>query len=227
MRRRGVYVGLWLLVAPTLGWAQGMRACPAPSAADYYFAANTFVKPDPAWFADWIETLERKTATAAGPKQRDDSFQRKWYANQFAALGLGSWSCGTFGQGYRFVWLRTFHHPVSVSIVRETTGWELDAMELNGAGGYQPGAVLRRVRLDLDAKQIEGIQHRIDVAGAWSLPTNLADSAMDGAQWIIELRDGDHYHVIDRLSPKNDPVRALGLAFLALTGWQFPEREMY
>lgn len=224
MRLRGVYVGFWLLVAPALGWAQAMRACPAQNAVDYYFPADTFVKPDPAWFADWIKTLGH---AAAGHEQRDDNFQRKWYASQFSALGLSSWSCGTFGEGYRFVWLRTFHHPIGVSVVRAAGGWMLYATELNGAGGYQPGAVLRTVRVALDAKQIEGIQRQIDAAGVWSLPTNTAESGADGAQWIIELRDGDHYHVIDRWSPKNGPVHALGLTFLALTGWQLPARETY
>ncbi|MFK2878528.1 hypothetical protein [Rhodanobacter hydrolyticus] len=227
MRLRRVYVGFWLLVAPALGWAQGMRACPAPSAADYYFAANTFVNPDSSTPAGSAKTQERSGAAATVHPRHDDSFKRKWYASQFAALGLDSWSCGRFGVGYRFVWLRTFHHPISVSIVRDAGGWMLRAVELNGAGGYQPGAVLRTARIVLDARQIEGIQQQIDAAQAWSLPAHVDALGFDGAQWIIELRDGDRYHVIDRLSPKNGPTRALGLAFLALTGWQFPVRETY
>ncbi|MBD8872216.1 hypothetical protein [Rhodanobacter sp. DHB23] len=217
-------LGLWLFVAPTLGWAQGVRACPAPSAADYYFPANTFVG-----FG-----VESVAPTDMDRLRSGDSYQRERYSDSFNALGLRSWSCGGFGQGYRFVWLRSFDAPVSVSIVRGTTGWVLDATELNVAGGLRQGAALRTAHIALNARQIEYMRKQIELSDAWSVPTNSTYNsngnvviAADGAQWIIELRDGDRYHVIDRFSPKNGPARALGLAFLALTGWQFPARETY
>lgn len=197
-----------------------MRACPEPSAPDYYFPAGTFSEPA----SNWAKLFGSKQPAVS----RKDSFERKWYANQFRALQLTSWSCGAFGQGYRFVWLRTFHHPISVSVVREEKGWVLYATELDGAGGYQPGSVLRTARIALDTEKVEHIRHQIEASQAWSLPTNESDAGNDGAQWIVELRDGHHYHAIDRWSPKiGSPVHALGATFLALTGWQLPERETY
>ncbi len=44
---------------------------------------------------------------------------------------------------------------------------------------------------------------------------------VDGARWTIEVADNEHYHLIDRWSPKGgDPVHQLGLAMLRLTGWE-------
>jgi hypothetical protein len=39
----------------------------------------------------------------------------------------------------------------------------------------------------------------------------------DGAQWIVEVRDADAYHYVDRTSPDSGLVRQLGDQFLALS----------
>ena len=41
----------------------------------------------------------------------------------------------------------------------------------------------------------------------------------DGAQWVVEAIDAGGYRVTERWSPESGAVRELGLALLALTGW--------
>jgi hypothetical protein len=43
--------------------------------------------------------------------------------------------------------------------------------------------------------------------GCWEI----RDRGVDGAQWIIEGVRNKTYHVVDRWSPKDGSVRALGL----------------
>lgn len=43
--------------------------------------------------------------------------------------------------------------------------------------------------------------------GCWEI----RDPGVDGAQWIIEGVRNKTYHVVDRWSPKDGSVRALGL----------------
>jgi hypothetical protein len=53
------------------------------------------------------------------------------------------------------------------------------------------------------------------------------DLGLDGAQWVIEGRRVDAYHVVDRWSPRGGPYRDAGLAFLQLAGLSATGKEVY
>ena len=113
---------------------------------------------------------------------------------------------------YRFLWLRTFHHPVSVRVEIGRDGIGLVTTKVtDGAGGYSPGRMkLNRTRR-LTKQQTDWLLERINALGFWSLAVHEAPGGFDGAQWVIEgVKDGK-YHVVDRWSPKSGAVRSLGL----------------
>jgi hypothetical protein len=61
-----------------------------------------------------------------------------------------SLSCDRTGaETYRFLWLRTWGHPIAVRIAGLSTGGLISAVELDGAGGYGPGTILRTVNRPL------------------------------------------------------------------------------
>ena len=74
--------------------------------------------------------------------QTRSEFRANWYVGQFAALeepSLWEFSKSTQGEAYRFVWLRTFDHPVSVRLnINEDGTGLLSIKETSGAGGYEP-----------------------------------------------------------------------------------------
>jgi hypothetical protein len=143
-----------------------------------------------------------------------------------------SLSCGT-PEGvevYRFLWLRSFHHPIAVRIMGLAEGGaRLVAVELTGAGGYEPGHILQRIERSLGDSEWQGLQRLLDATDFWKMPTQPVqpDLGVDGAQWIVEGRRLNEYHVVDRFMPREKPYRSLGLAFVMAAGIHVPEEEIY
>jgi hypothetical protein len=102
----------------------------------------------------------------------------------------------------------------------------LSAIELNGAGDCAPGIVHRMQSVRWVGDE-DRLQRTVEAADAWSLPAEGGDSGRDGSRWIVELKDGGRYRVLDRWTPGGGPARQLGLAFLALARWRFPAGDMY
>jgi hypothetical protein len=155
-----------------------------------------------------------------------DSARNAWYSGQLRAMdepALGP----TENPVYRFTWLRTFHHPVAVRVNAEAGRFRLTAVELDGAGGYKPGNVLRRREIDLSPAQFQELDTLIRSSGFWELPTHVETNGLDGSEWIIEAVSDGRYRVVTRWSPTSGPVRRVGEQMLLLSGWSFPSREMY
>ncbi|MDR6841542.1 hypothetical protein [Pseudoxanthomonas sacheonensis] len=176
-------------------------ACPRKSADDYYFANSALNQTD----------------------ERSDAFVRHWYSKHLTAMGEPSLSCGQPGHVYRFTWLRTFHHPVVVRVIDKGSHAVVQAIELDGAGGYEPGKVLRRFEKTLSVDQLQELKNAFSEAQFGSMPTSEERNGLDGSEWIVEVSDTGKYHVVVRWSPDNGPIRDIGSRFLALTGWTFDE----
>jgi hypothetical protein len=177
--------------------------CNASSSDEYYFPASTF----------------------ADESGRDDSFVRGWYSEQLRAMAEPSLSCGTPGRVYRFTWLRSFHHPVVVRVTDFGNRGRLDAVELDGSGGDEPGSPLRRKSYVLGKKSMSRL--RTAMAPAWDTPSTGPSNGRDGAEWILEVADAGRHHALVRWSPGDGLVRELGLRLLSLSGWKFHDYETY
>ncbi len=146
----------------------------------------------------------------------------RWYAKHLRAMhepSIFEASKDPSIQSYRFLWLRTFHHPVAarLEVARDGTA-QLFVKVLSGQGGYDPGhpIVNRNVQEPKDA--VDHFLELLKKADFWNLPTEQPEGNqvnLDGAQWIIEGTMDGHYHVVDRWSPDEGPFRkaALFLAF--------------
>jgi hypothetical protein len=90
--------------------AQARTTCPEPAATDTFFPQGE------------LYSLRSDL----------DAFVREWYSMHLRAMGEPSLSCGLPSEEevYRFLWLRTFHHPIAVRIVRTADGAKLDVTEL-------------------------------------------------------------------------------------------------
>jgi len=127
-------------------------------------------------------------------------------------------SKSTSAESYRFLWLRTFHHPVSARLdVAGDGAGELVVKVLSGAGGYNPGHLIQNRRIKVSKESVDHFLELLNKADFWNVPTEpeLGGVGCDGAQWIIEAAKGGRYHVVDRWSPEEGPYRMAGL-FLAI-----------
>lgn len=144
-------------------------------------------------------------------------FHRRWYSAHLRAMGEPSLSCGTSSdeEVYRFLWLRTFDHPIIVRIARSEKRVQLTAVELSGRGGYEPGSILKQMHKSLSSDQWQELTDRIGAVDYWLQPSiETGGIGLDGSQWIIEARCGPIYHVVDRWSGGMN--EHLGLLFLEL-----------
>ncbi|HET6432829.1 hypothetical protein [Dyella sp.] len=157
---------------------------------------------------------------------QSDGFENRWYSRQLEAMSEPALTPVPGSRTYRFTWLRTFHHPVAVRVAMTSTRCALHAIELDGAGGYAPGKVYRRKILEITPKACARFEAFIRANGFWDIPPSDHVSGADGSQWIVEGVTAQ-YRVVTRWTPESGPVRTIGEQFLALTGWQYPQKEMY
>ena len=144
-----------------------------------------------------------------------------WYAPHLRAMGepsLWELSKSQSVESYRFLWLRTFHHPVSARLdLRSDGSAELVVKVLSGQGGYKPGHLTQNRTLKISKDSVDYFLELLNKAQFWTAPTEQEADGVgcDGAQWIMEGVKTSQYHVVDRWSPKEGPYRKAAL-FLAI-----------
>jgi len=175
--------------------------------------------------------LEFPSVTQA--KYFPPDFPDKWYAKHLSALKESSlWesSKAQKTQSYRFLWLRTFHHPIAIRIDVNVDGTSLLTTKMtSGAGGYNPGTLMQNGTRTLTREQTNRFLGQIEGRNFWKLPSvEESPGGPDGAHWIIEgVRDGT-YHVVDRWSPTDGEIRALGLFMVSdLAKMKLAAKEVY
>jgi hypothetical protein len=144
-----------------------------------------------------------------------------WYAGQLRAMEEKSLleRADPETETYRFLWLRTFHHPIFVRIERERKEIRLFTKELDGAGGYEPGKVLRSGDYYITAEDFRHFLDLLEKADYWNTPTDHDNiDGNDGAQWILEGVKNNRYHVVDRWTPRAGAYREACLYLLKLSG---------
>ena len=168
------------------------------------------------------------------PRPPLDSFLVGWYSRQLTALRETRLpvSCAASDEVYRFLWLRSFHHPVAIRVYSLSTGRSVVTSEADGAGGYEPGSLVRRDSATLSARDWHGLVEAIDEAELWSRPaTDSTVSGLDGAEWIIEGCRHGRYQLVQRWSPKDTGasafMRTLGVSLLRLGHLDIPTSELY
>jgi hypothetical protein len=127
----------------------------------------------------------------------------------------------------RFLWLRTFHPPIVIrtSFSKDKPPW-LVAKRLTGMGGYEVG----KVDLTIDRPLDDGEADRMNALLAQddiftSAPPSCGPPGTDGAQWMVEGVDAAGYHFVRAWSPRDGKVREIGMALLAVAGWD--DTEIY
>ena len=95
---------------------------------------------------------------AFGPDDAD-LHRRQWYYKHLAAMEEPSLFCGAleYRETYRFLWLRSSHNPVAVRVFQRDGDYGLEAVILDGAGGYDPGHASRRVAKTLSRDQWQSV----------------------------------------------------------------------
>jgi hypothetical protein len=160
---------------------------------------------------------------------QSSQFKEQWYADQLRDLkepSLWQLSKTQKTQTYRFLWLRSFHHPTSVRLDVGEDGTAVVTTKItSGQGGDEPRKLIVNKSHSLTKEQTASFLDLINEAGFWDLATyeeevvgpdgkKIVEVHVDGAEWILEGAKDGKYKVVDRWSPEKGPVRALGLTML-------------
>jgi hypothetical protein len=131
-----------------------------------------------------------------------DSFTNKWYPQMLFALQEPVLKNYTDkGEIYRFTWLRSFNHPIALTLYNVDDKIKLTVKFANGSGGFEPGQIMLNKTLDISRSDWEAFQAKVREANFWELPTDIAFApAADGAEWILEGKTLDRYHFVYRFS---------------------------
>jgi hypothetical protein len=181
------------------------------SAQKDYFPKGTF-GADPAIHYSWADRYSK-------------------YLKALREPSLSSRPKSGLPESYRFLWLRTFHKPLSVRFDIGSDGIAILTVKMtNGTGGSDPGRLVENRTRRLTKQQTDRFVDQVNSVGFWELVTHedSVDSGPDGSQWIIEGTKDGKYHVVDRWSPKGGPIRTLGLALaMDLGQMKIPSKEIY
>lgn len=143
-----------------------------------------------------------------------------WYSRHLSAMEEKSLLTvpGESAEIYRFLWLRTFHHPIFVRIERRRNDIRLFTKELGGAGGYEPGKILRSSDYFIREEDFRSFLDLLEKADYWNLPTDNREAGNDGAEWILEGVRNGRYHFVERWNPESGAYREACLYLLKLSG---------
>lgn len=174
-------------------------------------------------------SLLSETRSCDGDSKRSEpalsQFESEWFSAHLTAFGERALADAGGEDAIRFLWLRTFHHPVMVRLDGLTGGSPtLTAVELTGAGGYEPGSVGRRIHRELTNDEVMRVNRSLTSTSIFVSPKAYCGMGFDGSEWIIESSNDGDYHFVKQWSPSKGPVHAVGVELLDLTGWDFGPR---
>jgi hypothetical protein len=161
-----------------------------------------------------------------------DQFRAKWYSEELAALeepSLWESSKTQKTQSYRFLWLRTFHHPIAIRVDVNTDGTSrLTTKMTSGTGVDAPGKLVENHTVTMSKEPTDWFLGKIAEHNFWNLSSAEDRGGNDGAQWIVEgIKDGS-YKIVDRWTPRDGDVRAIGLVMVNdLAKLKLPSKEVY
>lgn len=160
-------------------------------------------------------------------------FKTDWYSRELRVLeepSLFGMAKNYPSESYRFLWIRTFHHPIAIRLEIRADGVGILTIKVaSGTGGFAPGHLVENASRPLSLEQTRAFLALTNKTGIWLLPGNdTSDSGLDGSQWIIEgVKKGEN-HVVDRWSPDEGPVCQLGLTLaIGLANMNFSKNELY
>jgi hypothetical protein len=155
-----------------------------------------------------------------------DDFTNTWYSTDLGGLRepmLFDQETAEDVLICRFTCLTSFFSPYSIRIERQGAAARLyfkmcdNAME-GYPVGWEVGDLFVSIEKELTVEEINKLSGFMDQHDFWSMPITDDYLIEDGSQWIIEIKQGDRYHVINRQSPEEGAIYELGNLFLELSG---------
>jgi hypothetical protein len=193
-----------------------------------YFPISAFVDLPDNWQTNYsvnvIDFVSESEFKVSGVESA--IFHINWYAGHLKALEEPILSDSLVTKVFRFTWLRTFHNPIVIGIENNNDSITLYWKICDGAGGYEPGELIKDKKKKLSMNEWTLFLQKIDSLGFWKMKTTENETqGFDGAQWILEGKELDRYHVVDRWCGGN--ITSICLDLLKMTDIKIKEDDIY
>jgi hypothetical protein len=172
--------------------------------------------------------------SAFDSKNRPNIFRTSWYTKNLVALketSLFELSGDKSANCYRFLWLRSFHEPVSIRLNINSEGLgQLFLKITNGHGGHDPGSLITDKTSAISKHQVDKFLNMLEKASSfWQQPTEEKSDrvVLDGARWIMEGIKNGQYHIVDRWSPSKGNYRETALFLMKLADIKIEKENIY
>lgn len=166
------------------------------------------------------------------PRDRELVWTRKFYSSSLAAMEEPALKDKKNVEVYRFLWLRSFHPPVSVRLWQSGNECYMNTKQLSDMGVPKNDEAIFSKSLAVNKTQSitreewSHFQELLKKAGFWSMPTiDENPVGLDGAGWLLEGVKQDQYHVVHRQSPAEGAYRELCIYLLRVSGVKIDESK--
>ena len=153
------------------------------------------------------------------------NFMVEWYSSVLYGLGEKPlWPADPKQVTYRFVWMRSFHDQVSITMAVQPEGDSQIRLQ-----------VYRRVPQQLESRmqslskdQVREVIALIEAANFWKMTTEgEGPRGTDGAEWVLEGVQGGQYHIVTRWDASGTVFGKALLKLLRLSNYNPPQNEIY
>jgi hypothetical protein len=132
----------------------------------------------------------------------EDTFFVKWYSKHLYAMREPViFLDKSQNEIYRFTWLRTFHNPIAIRIEKHGENYNVYWKLCSGAGGYEPGKLIIDKQNLIVKNTWDKFIDQLQQIDFWHMDTKVNTMGLDGSQWILEGKNLNQYHIVDRWSP--------------------------
>ena len=160
-----------------------------------------------------------------------NKFNNKWYSRVLYTLNEPViFQSNDSLEVFRFIWLRTFHNPICIRVNNYNSKRILTLKISGGAGGFDEGKMILDTSFYISQKEWDIFKSKVTEINFWNLRQTELVEGKDGAEWILEAKNRNVYHFVDRWSPNQtryQGFRSCCEYLISLTKFEIKSIEIY
>jgi len=140
----------------------------------------------------------------------------------FDELSLTDYECEC--EIYRFLWLRSFHNSVLITITKTASNIKLQWKRTDGEGNFESENLIENRIIFLSLIQWSEFKEKLNNIAFWKNPTKYGENiirVLDGSYMIMEGIKSNQYHISEI------DIYKISNYLIELTELNIPEKEKY
>lgn len=130
---------------------------------------------------------------------------------------------------YRFIWIRTFHHPIVIRIEKFENTYQLFYKILEGAGGYKWGEIKKEGTRILSPEEWQTFKSLLSNLKYWNLKPGKQEGPIgnDGSTWSLEGLYKNKYNYVTTWTPTKGDYYNACRYLIKIANLQIKQKYIY